>query len=238
MIQKTLLLFQLFLAVCAFYVLLHYSGNLRFVASLAFLVAMFVVAKAEGSFSKDSDSQNRHAAREPENDRAKTTNQQLDCLLKSNNVLLLTDAIHYLMEDVGLTVSGAPEHRSVDRLIRIPGLEVTLGVKVIGDVAELNASWGGWDELSRFDLGKGANQRLLIISGNCAEGKGDGQHRYKSFSRSTRELLTARHLVAMTTLTLGKIYLLCKRKRLDRKALFHGIQHHPGGVFRQEVSGA
>jgi hypothetical protein len=40
--------------------------------------------------------------------------------------------------------------------------------------------------------------------------------------------------VAMTTLTLSKIYLLCKKKKVDITRIFRPIHHHPGGVFRLE----
>ncbi len=227
MIQKTLLLFQLLLAVCAFYVLLHYSGSLRLLASLGLLVGMFVVAKAEGSFREDGNGR-------PNKDRTITTEQLLDCLLKSKNVLPVTEAIHYLLEDLGLTVSAVLGHSPVDRLIRIPDLQVTIGLKVIGDVGELNGSWDRWEELSAFDQGRGGKQRLLIIGSNWSEGGGDPRQKYKNFSLNARELLAARELVATTTLTLCKIYLLCKKKGLDIKTIFHRIQHHPGGVFHLE----
>jgi len=40
--------------------------------------------------------------------------------------------------------------------------------------------------------------------------------------------------VAMTTLTLYKIYLLCKGKKLDLKIIFYRTKHHPGGIFQPE----
>jgi hypothetical protein len=50
--QKTLLRFQLCLAAFAFYALLKYPGNSRFLVSLACLVVMFVVAKFETSLTE------------------------------------------------------------------------------------------------------------------------------------------------------------------------------------------
>ena len=47
----------------------------------------------------------------------KRTFKPVDCLLKSKNVLLLTDAIHYLLNDLGLKVSRSPDKSVIDRLI-------------------------------------------------------------------------------------------------------------------------
>jgi len=36
--------------------------------------------------------------------------------MKQKTVLLLTDATHYLMQDLGLTVLPCPNHPAIDRL--------------------------------------------------------------------------------------------------------------------------
>jgi len=232
--QKTILLFELFLLIFAIYALMKYSGSQRLLVSLACLVGMFVVGKVETSFTEPSKRENGQSDDMSKKDDAKTTSQVLNCLLKSKNVLLLTDAIQSLLQDLGLLVSLSPDQPAIDRLVRIPGMQVTCGLKIISDVAELNENWDKWEELSSFDMGKGGERRLLIIGSNCIKEAGDSQQRYRKFSVNTQKLLSARQVVAMTTLTLYKIYLLCKKKKVGIKAIFHTIQHHPGGVFQLE----
>jgi len=232
--HKTLLLFELFLVVFAFYAMLKYTGNLRFLLPSLCLVTMLVVGKVESGFTERSNQENSQGNDRGKKDRTKITSQLLDHLLKSKNVLLLTDAINHLMQDLGMAVSPSPEHPAIDRLVRMPGMQVTLGLKILSDVGELSENWSKWEELADFDLGKGGKQRLLIIGSNCIKGPGDGQQRYKNFSADTQKLLSARQVVAITTLTLYKIYLLCKRKKLDLKTIFRLIKHHPGGVFQLE----
>jgi hypothetical protein len=224
---KTLLLFQLLLAVFAFYALLKYPGNLRLLVSLACLVGMFVIAKVEMSLTERKNHEEDHSS-------DTRSLQSLDCLLKSKNVLLLTDAIHYLIQDLGLPVAVSTDHPGVDRLVRIPATQVTFGLKILGDVAELDGNWDKWDELASFDLDKDRKRRLLIIASNCTKEAAEGEQKYQNFSGQTEILLSAKQVVAMTTLTLSKIYLFCKKKNLDAKKLFHLIQHHPGGVFQLE----
>ena len=234
--QKTLLLFQLFLLIFAFYVLLSYSGSQRLLVSLGCLVGMFVIGKVETSVTERAKLEKGKTGDMGKKDETKTASQALDCLVKSKNVLLLTDAIHYLMQDLGLAVLPSLDHPAIDRLVKIPGTEVTFGLKILSDVTELKEDWDRWEELASFDLGKGGKQRLLIIGSSSVEEAGEGEQRYRNFSAYARNILSARHVVAITTLTLYKIYLLCKKKKVEIKRILHPIQHHPGGVFQLERS--
>ena len=231
--QRTLELFQLFLLVFAFYAPLQDGGNQHLLVSLACLVAVFVVGKLKTTFAEASDKENQRDDSSKE-DTTKTTVQALEWLLKSKNLLLLTDAMHCLLQDLGLVVSPCPDHPAIDRLIRIPGGEVTWGLKILSDVTALDQNWDQWEELASFDRGKGGKRRLLIIASNGMKAKGDRQQRYRNFSVNVQKLLSAKQVVAMTSLTLGKIYLLCKKKNAHIKTIFDPIEHHPGGVFQLE----
>jgi len=234
--QKTLLLFQLFLLIFAFYVLLSHSGSQRLLVSLGCLVGMFVIGKVETGVTERSKLEEGKSGDMGKKDETKTASQALDCLVKSKNVLLLTDAIQYLMRDLGLAVLPSLDHPAIDRLVKIPGTEVAFGLKILSDVTELKEDWDRWEELASFDLGKGGKRRLLIIGSSSIKEPGEGEQRYRNFSADARNILSARHVVAMTTLTLYKIYLLCKKKKVEIKRIFHPIQHHPGGVFQLERS--
>ncbi|KPK14489.1 MAG: hypothetical protein AMK69_28430 [Nitrospira bacterium SG8_3] len=232
--QRTLQLFQLFLLVIAFYMPMKDSANPRLLVSLACLVTVFLVGKVEAGYAQRSKGEDRQGNQIAKKDETKTAAQALDWLLKSKNVQLLTDAIQYLLRDLGLIVSPCLDHPAVDRLFTIPGIQVTWGVKVLSDVGDLNEDWDQWEELGGFDLGKGGERRLLIVGNNHIQAEGDRQEQYRSFSPNTRRLLSARKVLAMTTLTLGKIYVLCKKKKGDIKTIFDPIQHQPGGVFQLE----
>ncbi len=232
--QKALLLFQLFLLILAFFVLLNYSGNQRLLISLACLLSTFLVAKVETIFTERGKQDKDHVDEVEKKGDKKARLQALHCLLKSKNVLLLTDAIHYLLQDLGLPVLPTADYPAIDRLIRIPGSEVTYGLKILGDVSELNENWDKWDEVASFDQGKGGKRRLLIIGSNRKNNAGDSRREYKDFSLNTQLLLSAKQVVAMTTLTLYEIYVWCKKREVDIKTVFHPIHHHPGGVFELE----
>jgi hypothetical protein len=233
--QKTLLLFQLLLAVFSIYSVLKYSGNQRMTIPLTCLVAMFLVGKVETAVTEKDKRKKELRARARKGTEEKTGFKPVDCLLKSKNALLLTDAIHYLLSELGLKVSRSPDHSFIDRLVRTDDdSQVTFGLKVLGDVGELTETWESWGEVTDFDMGKGGNRRLVLISSNTTDKKVDGKPKFSDFSTNIQSLLSSKNIVAMTTLTFYKIYLLCQKKSVKPGAIFDLIHRHPGGVFRLE----
>ena len=234
--QKTLLLFQFLLIIFAFYSLLEFSDNQQLFVPLVCFVTAFIVGKVEISLterSKQEKDQNDDVNKQGE---VETTVQALDCLLKSKNVMFLIDAIQHLLRDLDLVVSPSPNHPAINRLVKIPGMQVIFGLIIISDVAELDENWDKWEELDGFDLGKGGKRRLLIVGSNCIEETGNRPQRYKKFSVNTQKLLSAKQITAMTTLTLNTIYDLCKTNKPNIKKVFHHIQHRSGGIFELKSS--
>jgi hypothetical protein len=232
--QKTLLLFQLLLAVFAFYAVVKYRGNMRLIAPLFCLIGMFVVSKVETILTDKEEVKETKEKETVRKDEEKEQFKPLDCLLKSNNVLLLTDAVHHLLKGLDLLVSRSPDQAGIDRLVKAPDGQATIGLKIVGDVGEPNENWEKWEELSEFDLGKGGKRRLLLIGSNPMQEEGGAQPKFRDFPAATQKLLSAKHIVAMTTLTFYKICLLCQKKKVDPKLILDLIQRHPGGVFRLE----
>jgi hypothetical protein len=232
--QKTLLLFQLLLAVFAFYAVLKYSGNQRLVVPLFCLVGMFVMGKVETFVAAGDDKKQRKKKETSEEGEDEVSFKPADTLLKTKNVLLLIDAIHYLLKDLGLAVSRSPDQQSVDRVVRVENNQVSFGLKVLGDVGELTENWDNWEELGDFDQGEGGERRLLLIGSNTLQEAVEGKPQFVDFSANTQNLLASKSVVAITTLTLYKIYLLCKKKSVDPSVILDLIYRHPGGVFRLE----
>jgi hypothetical protein len=233
--QKTLLLFQLFLAVFAAYAVLKYAGGQRLIVPLSCLITMFVVGKVETMVTESDERKENEKAKAKKEVEDTTGFKPVDCLLKSKNVLLLTDAIHYLLIDLGLKVSRSPDQSAVDRLVRAPDdAQITFGLKVVSDVGEINDDWNSWDEVLDFDMGRGGERRLLLIGSNITSAGEEDKPQFNDFSANTQNLLLSKNIVAMTTLTFYKIYLLCQKKSVHPEKILDLIHRHPGGVFRLE----
>ena len=132
--QRTLQLFQFFLIIFAFYMPLRHGVNQYLFASLACLCTALVMGKVETSVTKHSKRQSRQGHDTRKKDEAKNLSQAIDWLLKSKNMQLITDGIQVLLQDIGLAVSPCTDHPGIDRLVRIPGMQVTWGLKILGDV--------------------------------------------------------------------------------------------------------
>ncbi|MBW1980952.1 MAG: hypothetical protein JRJ12_07005 [Deltaproteobacteria bacterium] len=232
--QKTLLLFQLLLAVFAFYSVLNYTGTAKLLLPLICLTAMFVVSKIESRIAGGKTGTGSQKQDEAKAEEEKTQLKPLDCVLRSKNMLLLKDAIHSLLKDLGFEVASSPENNGVDRLCRIAGIDATFGLTVLGDVAEIRSNWDRWDLLTAFDNGKGGKKRVVLVASNSMKKQTAPNQGFKNFSLRAQEALAANGIVGMTTLTFYKICLLCQKKKVDSKTVFRLIHNHPGGVFQLE----
>jgi hypothetical protein len=232
--KKTLLLFQLLLAVFAFYSVLKYSGNQRLLVPLFCLFGMILVGKLENLLAEGDGKKEYGMSRVSEKIDDEVPFKPADTLIKSKNVLLLIDAMHYLFKDLGLSVSRSPDQRSIDRVLRVPDDRMTFSLKVLGDVAELPENWDSLKELAELDQGEGGRNRLLLIGSNTLQEGEEVKPKFVDFSANSQNLLSSKSIVAMTTLTLYKIHLLCTTKSVDPSVVFDLIHQHPGGVFRLE----
>jgi hypothetical protein len=232
--QKTLLLFQLLLAVYAFYAVVTYTDKLQLWAPLLCLIGMFIISKIEGRVTRGGTREAVASEESKGESPGKKAFNPLECLLKTKNVLLLTDAIHHLLHDLGLEVSRSPHHNAFDRIVRLPGNQLTLGLKILSDVEGLSPEWDKWKELTASDLARGGELRLVLVGSNSVPEPGGGRPRFTNFSAAVQSFLTEQKIVALTTLTLFKMYLLCKQKNLEASAIFRLVHCHPGGVFQLE----
>ena len=230
--KRTLQLFQLLLIIFSFYLPVVKSNDPPLFLSLACLTTAFLVGKLETRVTEATKLKKRQSEQVSKKKKSATTTQALDWVLRSKNVQLLIDAIQTLFQDLGMTVSSSLQNSSIDRQIKIPGMQVTWCLKVLKDVDVLNDRWDQWDDLSAFELGKGGKQRVLIVASNSLETAGDSQKEHTGFSADSHKLLAAKQVVAMTTLTLCKIYLKCKKNKDYTKTVFQPIENHPGGVVR------
>ncbi len=236
--RKTLQLFQLFLAIFAIYVAMHFAGGQRNLILLACMVTMYLAEKADtmmierGKLAK---------ALQPGKESSKVivgkkSTSPLDNLLFNKNVRQLGDAIHQVLRSLRIEVSYAQDNPGIDRLFWLPGENCLFGLKVISDISDLNDGLENWDAIRKFDKGQGGKQRLLVIGSNYIEENDSelGMKGFLDFTKTAQDFLTDKHILAMTTQTLHKIHSICKKKNIDSLLILNLMHAHPGGVFRLE----
>jgi hypothetical protein len=232
--QKTLLLLQLLLAVYAFYSVLTYKDDLKLLMPLFCLIGMLVVSRIEGKVTQRSSKEKPQGEEGKGEGATGRAFNPVESLLKSKSALVLTDAVHHVLRDLGLEVVRSLQHSLLDRVVRIPGNEVAFGLKVVGDVAGLTPEWDKWNEITALDVARGGDLRLLIVGGNTVPGPDGSRPRFINFPEPVQSFLKEQKIVALTTLTLFKIHHLCKEKKLEPAAIFSLVHGHPGGVFQLE----
>jgi hypothetical protein len=229
--RKAYLLFELLLVVFAIFALLYYDGSHRFYVALPCLVTALLFDKLafkRADHDEDEDVQETDLLADA---KKKGRIEALKVLLKNKNPLVLADAVNHLLQDLGVNVTLVPDSPSIDRILQVPGIDTKFGLVVVDDVSSLNQNWKKWDAVADFDFGIGGEQRLLIIASNGATDQDKTKSKFKKFPPDTQILLSAKHIVAMTTRTFGQIYKACKKKKVTPKKVFNLIQDHPGGVF-------
>ena len=235
--RKTLQLFQLCLAIFAIYVAMHFAGGQRNLILLACLFTMYLAEKTDtimlerGKLAK---------ALQQEKKAGKIIlgkkSTSLDNLLFNKNVHQLGEAIHQVLRSLRLEVSYPHDNTGIDRLFWASGEKYLFGLKVVGDISDLNDGLENWDAIRKFDKGQGGNQRLLVIGSNFIEENDSelGMRGFLDFPKTAQDFLTDKHILAMTTQTLHKIHHICTKKNIDPRLILNLMQTHPGGVFRLE----
>lgn len=230
----TLLLFQLLLAIFGFYAALKYSTMAKLYIPLVCLTAMFLVAKLESRLKGSEDEEQQPTEGEPD---ASEQGDQLDTvkyILWGKNELMLVDAVHSVLRDLGLQVTKAPEYPSIDRIVKVPGSRMTFGMQVIGSQVEVRGDNSKFNQALQFEREKENGEKTIIIANTHHNISLAEREKLDDFSRDALMRMEPIRVVGLNTFTLYKIWALCKYKGKDVKEILHVLFNHPGGLFRIE----
>ena len=230
----TLLLFQLLLAIFGFYAALKYSTMAKLYIPLVCLTAMFLVAKLESRLKGSEGEKQQPTEAEPD---ASEKGDQLDTvkyILWGKNELMLVDAVHSVLRDLGLQVTKAPEYPSIDRIVKVPGSRMTFGMQVIGSQVEVRGDNSKFNQALQFEREKENGEKTIIIANTHHNISLAEREKLDDFSRDALMRMEPIRVVGLNTFTLYKIWALCKYKGKDVKEVLHVLFNHPGGLFRIE----
>lgn len=244
--RYTLRLLQLLIVVYAIYVLTYYTGDTQKYIILGCLLVMYVIEKIDTMVLDRQLLEKALAEKETPPQPAKAAAKAAQkpkggfspwqALLIHKNTKKLGQAIHMVLRKLGIMVEVADNEPFLDRLFWAPGETNSFGLKVLADVSDVDVEMGSWDREREFEQGKEGERRLVVIGSNTLEEDEDelttGQ--YGDFTKNAERFFSDSGIVAMTTITLHRMYLYCTKKRIDPKLFLHLIHEHPGGIFRLE----
>lgn len=229
--KRTLQLFQLLIVVFGFYAALKYPDRYKNIVALSSVVVVGILDRMESFFEKKKETLARERIRQTVADEADHSQKVLDALVRTKNSLMLLDAVQALLRELGLPVAPCPAHAAVDRVVSLEEPPLQMGIKVVGDVGDLNKEWEQLDHADGFIKGEGGQLRLLLIVQNGTGQPHSGDQEFAKIPNQAAKLLAEGHTVAITTQTLAQIFRLCKETDQGAKRIFDRIYHHPGGLF-------
>jgi len=228
MIQRTSQLIQLFFVLFAVYSVFHYTGSQQKLIPFFCLMAAYGLEKLPKNKKENTDKKTitKKSKKIAEKD---AITHHLNCLIKSRNPLIIADAVQYIFHDLGLLVSKTQGSQIISRLVRNNREDTPVGLIVLLDISQLS-EWSEWDKITKFAAKQGPGYQTLIIWSNCYKTEA-GKMNSKKFPVGTKEILSRKNVVALSTYTLYLIYYSCKKGTLDIHKVLEQISNHPGGII-------
>ena len=230
----TLVLFQLLLAVFGIYAALKYSEMAQLYVPLTCLLAMFFVGKLEGRLKRKEGEEEfpekEHDGSEKERDEFDTVKY----ILWGKNELMLVDAVHSVLKDLGLQVTKTPKYQTIDRIVKVPGSHMTFGMQVIGSDLEVRGDNSKFNQALQFEREKENGEKTIIIANVHHNISLAEREKLEDFSKEALIRMEPTKVVGLNTLTLYKVWALCRYKGKDVKGILKLLFDHPGGLFRIE----
>ncbi len=232
--MHALLLFQLFLAVFGIYAALHYSDMAQLYVPMGCLVAMFFVGKLEKRLAAEKAEQHPPEGEPAASGEKEDQFDTVKYILWGKNELMLVDAVHSVLKDLGLQVTKTPKYPTIDRIVKVPRSQVTFGMQVIGSQVEIRGDNSKFNQALQFDREKENGEKTIIIA-NAHHGISLAEReKLADFSQDAIMRMRPTNVVGLNTFTLYKIWALCKYKGKDVKDILQLLFNHPGGVFKIE----
>lgn len=223
---------QIFFVFYAIFSIFSYTGYQQKFVPIFCLLAVLGLEKLQTRGSASSDSKENNRGRKLKKQQAEKDSKtgHINNLLKSQNPIIVADAVQYLFHDLGLFVSRAPKSKVISRLVQGSVEDIPVGVVIIRDISKINAAWKEWDAIAEYGVRQGKGYRTLFIWSNCFETKG-GEMRPRNFPDVVKKILVRKNVVAMGTDTFHALYDLCSSGKIEIRGVLEKIRNHSGGVI-------
>jgi len=226
-------LLQLFLAVFSIYSALKFSEDVKFYIILFCLILMLVVSwadkgKRKAMLQKSLESEiDASSEKEP----AVVKEQAAEALLWPKNELILIDAVHLVLKDLGLKVSTGVDYHSVDRIVKIPETQKAFGIEVMMSENEAEQNHPKFSRALEFEKEKKKKEKTLIIASTHHHLPVSERDKVEDTSKELEDFLIRHNMSLITTHRLYEIWQKAKGSENDILGIFQNLYSHPGGVF-------
>jgi len=231
-------LLQLLLSAIAIYGILNFKGDARLYVALACLISMFVIGRLDKERFEKKEARKIFLKSEMEklsqNDATLAKEQDLfivNSLLWPKGELVLTDAVHFVMRDLGLRVSTGGKYGSVDRMMAIPDSRMVFGVEILMSDEHVEKNHPKIDRALQFEKEKKENEKTVIIASTHIHHPLSERERLNEVSIGLNEFLAGCQVTLMTAYTLYQLWQRSKAGETDIREVFKTLYAHRGGIF-------
>lgn len=231
-------LFQLLLAVFSIYSALRFPEELKFYIVLGCLMLMLLIGWADKGKKKEILQKNLGpeidaSAKDP----AVVKEQAAEALLSPKNELILIDAVHFVLKDLGLKVSTGVNYHSMDRIVKIPETQRAFGVEVMVSDTGAEQNHPKFSRALEFEKEKKKKEKTLIIAGTHTGLPVSERGRVEDTSKELDDFLIRHNMSLITTYRLYELWQKAKKGQNRIVGIFQELYSHPGGVFALSGSG-
>jgi hypothetical protein len=230
-------LLQLLLAVFAIYGAINFEEGLRLVIPLGCLIAMLAINRIDKRRSEKAKTRKEFLKTEMEKTQEKDSTAikdqdffTLESLLWPKSELLLIDAVHSVLKEMGFQVSAGINYHSVDRIAKIPGSPVAFGVEILMTEAGVENHHPKLDRALKFEEEKREKEKTLIIASTHIRQPLSERKRLNGGSPKLNEFLAGHRITLITAYSLYELWQKSKSGELDTFEVFRKVFLHPGGI--------
>ena len=230
-------LLQLLFAVFAIYSAIEFSEDLKLVAPLGCLIAMFVVSRIEKRKIEKERLRKNYLQSEMDKVSKKESMaireqdySTVESLLWPKSELLLIDTVHSIFKDLGFKISTGIKYQSVDRIIKIPETQTAFGVQILMSEGEVEGNHPKINRALQFDKEKRENEKSLIIAATHIRLPLSEMGQLPHLSKELSNFLSRHNMSLITTRRLYELWQKAKVGEIDIFGFFEHIYFHANGA--------
>jgi len=231
-------LLQLLLAVLAIYGALQFEGDTRLYVPLGCLLAMFIVGRLDKQRFDKKEARKNYLRSEMEKmakkDSPAIKDQDffvINSLLWPKGELVLMDAVHSVLKDLGCRVATGGKCNSVDRIIRIPDTQMCFGVEILMSEEDVAKNHPKIERALQFEREKKEKEKTLIIASTHLHHSISERERLNEISQDLHEFLAGCQITLITSYSLYQLWQKWKGGEINTLDVFQKMYSHPGGIF-------
>jgi hypothetical protein len=143
----------------------------------------------------------------------------------------LEEAVHFILEDLGLEVQRTPKGSTVDRIVRIPAKGLTFGVEITGLNEAIKKRSNKIGQALTFLQEREGAEKPIILANTFNDRVLQERGKEPDFTQDALDLMRPNGIVGLTTVSLYEIWKSVKYGGADVNSIAEDLYNHPGGEF-------